>query len=105
EFLREKIDLSKGYDPHNDRETVQSIFNLLWLRGYDVELHYFRGEESYNLSREEVEVQYAFVLENIRKETGADTEKLLSQYADNNSYPITERSVLAMILWKVSPSL
>lgn len=101
-FLREKAELPQGYNPHNDREAVQSIFNLLWLKGYDVELHYLRSKDRYILSREDIEVQYAFVLESIREDRGLDTNRLLSQYAERDGYHITEESVLAMIMWKVS---
>ncbi|MEA3283712.1 MAG: class I SAM-dependent methyltransferase [Synergistota bacterium] len=30
DYFRKTLDIKRSYDPHNDRETVQALFNLLW---------------------------------------------------------------------------
>ncbi len=101
-FLRERTGSVQHYNPHNDRESVQAIFNLLWMQGYDVEMQYVKSEEVYTLSKEEIRSQYAFVLERIQKETGEDTEKLFVEYEKREKGRIEEQTTLAVLLWNVA---
>lgn len=40
EELKSASDMADQYDPHNDRETLQATFNILWELGYNVQLAY-----------------------------------------------------------------
>lgn len=100
-YIIKALGITRAYDPHNDRETVQAIFNLLWLKGYEPEITYLRREEEVALIVEEAVQQYAGRYGEQAQAQGVNLETLMAEYIMQQGPVVNTASTLAMILWKV----
>lgn len=102
DYLNKKLGANRHYDPHNDRETVQAIFNLLWLEGYEPEITYLRQEETLTYSVKAAYERYAGKYAEMAQNQGMELEPLIAQYAAGEDvFPVSSKTTLAMILWAV----
>jgi len=100
-YLTNELGVQKTYDPHNDRDTVQAVFNLLWLDGYEPEVTYLRQHVEDIYAAEEATERYAGKYAQIALQHGMDLSALIAGYAVQKSLKINSETTLAMILWKV----
>ncbi len=101
EYMKETLDIQIGYNPHNDRSSVQAFFNLLWLDGYEPEISYMPFKEENQVSMEEAVAFCSEKYHEVLKKTKTDMEYLLKPLVKENSIHITREKTIAMILWKV----
>lgn len=101
DFLYEKSGLQRAYHPHNDRDAVYGIFNLLWLDGYCPEVNYFDYRAQAEITKAAAKEKYHLLFDKIETETGLTADTLLNQYSEQNSFTITIYRKLAMLHWKV----
>ncbi|HOO28039.1 MAG TPA: class I SAM-dependent methyltransferase, partial [Lachnospiraceae bacterium] len=99
--LAEELKIERNYDPHNDRDTVQGIFNVLWLQGLEPEITYLRDTKQQVLSVDEALPQYSHRFGKAALEKGIEIKSLLEQYAGGKDLTIESSAALAMICWKV----
>lgn len=100
EILREELAIRPSYDPHNDRDSVQGIFNILWLQGYEPEIAYLKERVEARLSVEEAASRYARKFGEAAAEKGLSLRDLLSGCAEGGEIVVENRTTLAMIFWK-----
>lgn len=102
DYFRKTLDIKRSYDPHNDRETVQALFNLLWLEGYEPEITYLRQEEEVSYEVDEAFERYAGRYEDMARSKGFDLRDLIEDYAVQGTVQVSSKATLSMLLWKVS---
>lgn len=101
EYLSEALQIPKGNNPHNDRNSVQGFFNLLWMEGYEPEISYLRTKEEAEIGVLEAVSYYAGRYEKALKKHNTDIETLLQPLKRKNKIKMVKEKTLAMILWKV----
>ena len=99
--LAQDLAVEKRYDPHNDRDAVQGIYNLLWLQGFEPEVTYLREASQQVLSIEEAVQRYTPRFGKAAGEKGTDIKRLIKDYADSDTIVIDSHTTLAKILWNV----
>lgn len=91
------------YDPHNDRQMVQDLFNMLWDRGYSPEVKCFSSETTQTISLEVAKDQYAHT--KFSAEFGmANVLRTIEAYAEGGFCHVTKRSVSALVSWSSNPA-
>ncbi len=100
EMLREELAIRPSYDPHNDRDSVQGIFNILWLQGYEPEITYLKERMEVRLSVEEAASRYTRKFGEAAAERGLSLKGILSGCAEGGEIVVKNRTTLAMIFWK-----
>jgi 16S rRNA G966 N2-methylase RsmD len=98
--LSQDLMVEKRYDPHNDRDAVQGIYNLLWVHGFEPEITYLKEVSQQVLSIEDAVQQYSRRFGKMAELKGADLKRLLKDYAGGDTISIDSRTTLAKILWK-----
>ncbi len=101
DYLLKELDIKPAHDPHNDRDTVQAMFNLLWLEGYEPEITYLRQEDEAVHTVDEAFERYAGRYEQAAQSKGLNLKNILAQYAVEGLVRVSGKTTLAMILWKV----
>ncbi len=102
DYLLKKLNVNHSYDPHNDRDTVQAFFNLLWLEGYEPEIFYLRRDETFSYTVKEAYGRYAGRYAEMAQNEGVDLEELITQYAAGQDvFAVSSKTTMAMILWAV----
>lgn len=100
DYLMNALGMAHTHDPHNDRATVQAVFNLLWLDGYEPEITYLRHEDKITYTAREAFERYAGRFEQSAKEKGHTLEALIADYAKEDALAVASQSTMAMVLWK-----
>ncbi|WRS28673.1 class I SAM-dependent methyltransferase [Oscillospiraceae bacterium MB08-C2-2] len=101
DYLIKELGIKRSHDPHNDRVTVQAVFNLLWLEGYEPEVTYLRQEDKSTYTIGEAIEQYERRYAPEAQSKGFDLKNLIAKYAQGDVVKVSSKSTLAMILWKV----
>lgn len=101
--LTASLSLPTGYDPHNDRNAVESAFHILWAEGFEPEVTYLRESGRQTLSVEEAAQRYGGHFRQAAFRNGLDLSGLLQSYAENGRIETENKTTLAMILWQASP--
>lgn len=101
QHLEEALDLRRPFDPHNDRDSVQAIFNILWLQKYTPELTYIRQTEHLSLSVDEAWWQYSPRFGQAAQDNGVDLKTLIEEQAREGVVQVTGETTLAMTHWNV----
>lgn len=100
-YIREKLDKTKDYDPHNDRDRIKFLFNYLWEKGYSPEISYITECNTELVSIERAykiyEGRYKLAAEN----KNIDLKKLIKNKAKDDTIKIVKDTTMAMVLWKV----
>jgi SAM-dependent methyltransferase len=99
EAIMGELDLSRRDDPHNDRDSVYAIFNILWLKGYEPEISYIREETEEEIAFEELKKMYGDKYAPIAKERNKDLDKIFLSLGDH--LILKRKRTLALIWWKV----
>lgn len=102
DYFKQSLDVKPSYDAHNDRDTVQAVFNLLWLEGYEPEITYLRQEDETVYTVDEAFERYAGRYESMALSKGRDLKELIAAHATQGIIRVSSKTTLAMILWKVS---
>lgn len=100
EYLREELGKKDKYDPHSDRESVEAIFNILWLDGYSPEISYIEENAKQELTIDEAYEKYVGRYGNTAEELGLDLKELLSKKLENNIIKVRKSTKMAMVFWK-----
>lgn len=101
EYLAEALELPKNNNPHNDRDSVQGFFNLLWLDGYEPEIRYLRMKDEAEISDLEAASFYAERYKEAIEKYDTDIETLLQPLKIQNKINVVKEKTAAMILWEV----
>lgn len=100
-YLTQVLDAPRSYEPHNDRDMVQAVFNLLWLEGYEPEICYLRQREVTSFTVQEAVEQYAGRYGQAAQLKQMDLAELIARHAGQETFSVDSKATLAMILWKV----
>ncbi|NCC69228.1 MAG: class I SAM-dependent methyltransferase [Clostridia bacterium] len=100
EMLRQDLKVESFPDPHNDRDAVQAIFNLLWTKGYEPEISYQKEFGRQVLSVDEAMTHFLRIFGEAATENGVELRTLLAGYASGGSITMERQTTLSMILWK-----
>lgn len=100
-YLTQALDSSRSYEPHNDRDMVQAVFNLLWLEGYEPEIGYLRQQEVVPITVEEAVAEYGGRYGQAAQLKQMDLAEVIARYAEQEGFSVSRKATLAMILWKV----
>lgn len=101
DYLIKTLGIQKKYNPHNDRNTVQAVFNLLWMKGYEPEISYLRQNRDVFYTTEEAAEHYGQRYTRAAQQKGMDIKTLVSRFSEQESFTVNKKATLAMILWKV----
>ena len=101
DYIKATLQTPQHYDPHNNRERIISIFNLLWFRGLNPEITYFHDHSETVFDYEEAVRHYA-----ARWGDSDDRQKKLLRNAINEKcrkgeITVKSDSTMALIFWKV----
>lgn len=100
DLLKETLGLRPSYDPHNDRDSAQAFFNILWLQGFEPEVAYLKEREERSLSVEEAVSRYSRRFGEAAMEKGLDLRGFLAACAENGYVREKRRTTLALVLWR-----
>lgn len=101
EYLLDVLKIKKGYNPHNDRDSVQAFFNLLWIEGYEPEINYLRTKGKTEMLLEEAVKVYSKKFENELGDKNINMKSLLEPLLTKGRIRTTKEKTAAMITWKV----
>lgn len=87
-------------DPHNNPETLQSYFNILWELGYRPEVSYLNDTFEVNLSFEDALDNYKRRFGQVDEEELKQTLSTIQNGADDLT--VVKKTTLAVISWKTS---
>jgi len=100
QMLTKELAMEKAYDPHNDRDAVQGIFNLLWVQGFEPELTYFKDARIHAIPIDEAISRYTRRFGKAAAEKNIDLSQLLTNHIQGDKIIVTSKTTLALILWK-----
>lgn len=101
DYLFDALKIKKGYNPHNDKDSVQAYFNLLWLEGYEPELNYLRFKEKERIPVEEAKTYYSHIDQTQERKQDIDITDLLRPFIKDDAISVIREKTVATILWKV----
>lgn len=100
-YIKEKLEIKNSHDPHNDRDMVQAVFNILWIEGYEPEIIYIRQNRNELYTADEAVKQYSRRYEQKAIEKNMNIEKIILNYSEDRHFRIQQTKTLAIILWQV----
>lgn len=101
EHIKEVLGIKNDYDPHNDRDSVECMFNILWLQGYDPEIRYLKNSRSDEYNLEDAVTRFSGRFSKTAQDKGMDIKKIIEDYSENGKITINSKSHLAIITWQV----
>ncbi|MDD2213619.1 MAG: class I SAM-dependent methyltransferase [Oscillospiraceae bacterium] len=102
--LKAAGNILEHYDPHNDRDIIQTYFKLLWDAGYEVQLyyHHYQSTEVYTIANAAMRYGGRFAAYNyIWKGQQFSLADILALWAVNGQLEVHNETVLATIIWEV----
>ena len=100
--LAQDLGVDMSNEPHNDRNAVQGLFNMLWIRGLEPEIGYIKESNTRELMIDEVRFPpYFRGVKKVASEKGVTIKQLLEGYGTGDRITVESRVTLAMVLWKV----
>ncbi|EHQ89732.1 class I SAM-dependent methyltransferase [Desulfosporosinus youngiae] len=93
---------NNSHDPHNDRNSVYAIFNLLWLQGLEPEITYLLEKGELDFTVEEALQHYERWLQNASASQKFAVKDMILDIAEEGMVKVTHHSTLALILWKAA---
>ncbi len=100
QLLTKELAMEKTYDPHNDRDAVQGIFNFLWIQGYEPEITYLKDSRIRALPADETIASYTRRFGKAAADKNTDLLRLLANHIKGDKIIVTSKTTLALILWK-----
>ncbi len=101
ERVKEELDLKNQHDPHNNRDRIQAIFNLLWLDGYTPELTYLHDSGESTLTEEEAFRYYGRRIRGLEEDQKEVVKEIISKMSSDGRISISSDSTMALLVWKV----
>ena len=92
---------SNAYDPQNDRELTQTIFNYLWENGYEPELDYIKETTEKSYTIEEAVGHYGKSYAGLAQEQNVDLREVISSLGEYNQLKVLSHQKLALLSWQV----
>ena len=101
QYLDQALSAERRRSPHNDRQSVQAFFNLLWLDGYNPEITYLHLEEDLELDYADAVKHYGLQYREQLENMGKTVDEFLKPLESENKLKIKRQKTTALILWKV----
>lgn len=95
------LDISDADDPHNDRAAAYAFFNILWLKGYEPRITYFKEDTIGEYDLEEIKDSYINKYSAIAEEKNKNVEEIISRFAINNKITVSKKKTVALIYWEI----
>ena len=92
---------SKPYDPHNNRQRIQEIFNYLWEKGYEPEIDYYEETVEKLYTVDEAAAYYGKRFNDIAQSANKDLREIISDLSENNHLTVNRYKKLAFVSWQV----
>lgn len=86
-------------DPHNDRDVLQSYFNILWELGYQPEISYLNDTFEINITFDEAFNTYKRRYEYVDSEQLKNVLQTIQQ--ENRNIKVIKNTTLAVMIWGV----
>ncbi len=99
--IMQALNISKQGDPHNDREAVYAFYNILWLKGYNPAIRYFKEEITDEFSLNEVKASYADKYSDLAIEQGTSIEEVIANLFPFEKIKVNSNQTLALISWEI----
>lgn len=99
DLIYRQLNLTVPADPHNDRNAVYALFNLLWLDGLEPEITYLRENSETSLTLEQALSHCTRRLSD-ETELHRKIEHILADQLEDGLIKTSGSSTLALILWK-----
>lgn len=99
ENIMKELHISDTKDPHNDRDSVYGIFNMLWLKGYNPMINYVKEETEEKITLEEIKETYGKRYASLAKEQDKDLDKIILDLGKGTT--LSKKRTLAIIHWEV----
>ena len=104
ESLKKASGSEAQYDPHNDRTSVQAIFNLLWSLGYSVHLTYHTYSASTYYTVQEAQARYGGRFSNrtfFADGKPLSFEDMMTRLIGDEPLLVKNETILATLFWDV----
>lgn len=101
EHIKNVIGEEQAYDPHNDRDSVECMFNILWLQGYDPEIRYIKRSKTKEYTVDEAITVFSGRLAKKVQDKGMNINKIIEDYSKKGMISVNSVSNLALISWEV----
>lgn len=101
ETIENQLNYAEEFDPHNNRNRVQGIFNYLWEKGYEPEIEYYEETTEKLYTVDEAVKHYSKRFAEIAQKQNLDLEKIITDLAENNRLKVTKYKKLALVSWQV----
>jgi len=100
-YLDQVLSVKRNSGAHNDRQSVQAFFNLLWLDGYNPEITYLDLNEDLELDYTDAVKHYGLQYREQLENMGKTVDEFLKPLESENKLKIKRQKTTALILWKV----
>lgn len=101
ERIAKILQYSKPYDPHNNRQRVQEIFNDLWEKGYEPEIDYYEETTEKTYTVDEALDYYGKRFNDIALSKNKELKTIISDLSENNYLTVNRYKKLAFVSWQV----
>ena len=98
--LQKQLGLPRGWDPHNDRAMVQTLFNLLWLDGKEPQLTYLHERANEVLTLPQAVQRYGHWYGEAARQQGHSLQQLLQAIATGDTVQADTHTTLALLWWR-----
>ena len=99
--IMKALNISNKKDPHNDKDAVYAIFNILWLKGHEPSISYVKEERVEEFTVDAAFKKYASPYAQEAEERNIDLKKLMIDLSNDNKVTVTTKKNLALIHWDV----
>lgn len=101
ETIENRLNYTEEFDPHNNRNRVQGIFNYLWEKGYEPEIDYYEETTEKLYTVDEAVKHYGKRFDEIAKKQNIDLAEIITDLAENHRLKVTKFKKLALVSWQV----
>lgn len=99
EFVKKRAGLAPKFHPHNDRDGVIAICNILWMDGYDPSIQYLQDSQEFALDSNAVLESHAALWMRVREESDLTPEELIAEYSEAYHGTILKYRKVALVSW------
>lgn len=101
EYLYSKTGIEREYHPHNDRDSVQNTFNILWLKGFDVTIDYIYDNFEIETSMENIIEKNKKLFDKIENKTSFKRNELINDFFKDKKFNIIKNRTLALLMFNI----
>lgn len=95
------LKISERFEPHNNRERIQSLFNYLWEKGFAPELDYYEETSERFYTVDEAASHYERRFYKIAEERKINLRDVIAAMAENNRLQVIRYKKHCLLSWQI----